>query len=181
MRAKSIAVGVLLLLVSAVGCDRDAGRTPPAMPSAAVTGALPVSTTQPADRAAERLDVVEAVFRHLFDHNNSGGREYVDYFFLSVDGGADPPPELLQRFVKEQPPVLPASMADSSGGGVRHKESSGRGMVLGVGSVTWLDANSADVEASWYMGPLASVGYTYRVTRADGQWRVTAITVNWLS
>jgi hypothetical protein len=168
---------VLLLIPFAFGCDRGARPTAPSV----AAGTQPASTTQPTSRAADRLDVTEAVFRHLFDHNNSGGRDYVDYFFLSVDGGADPPPELLLRFVREQPPVLPASMADSSGGHVKHKESGGRGMVLGVGSVTWLDENSADVEASWYIGPLASMGYTYRVTRADGRWRVTATRVNWIS
>src|SRR3954464_5139139 len=104
-----------LLLAFAIGCDRRV-VTSTKPPSAEVASTGPVSTTQPTTRAADRLDVIEAVFRHQFDKNASAGRRNVAYFFLSLDGDTDPPPELLARFKDEKPTVLPASMANASAG-----------------------------------------------------------------
>jgi hypothetical protein len=174
MLAKTTA-WALLFIASVFGCDRDAGQTAPATSRTAPSSTHPGSTTEPTSRAADQLDVIEAVFRHLFDQNNSGGRRDVECFFLSLGKDGDPPPELLARFSNETPKVLPQSMADSSAaGGVRQKGSDGRAMILSVGPVTWLDENSAEVGGGWYVGPLASVGYTYRVTRVNGKWSVTS-------
>src|SRR5687768_8970359 len=116
------AITVTLLLAFTAGCDRGNARSAGNAP-AEVASTQPVSTTRPTPRAADRLDVIEAVFRHQFNKNASGGQRNVEYFFLSLDGRADPPPQLMARFKDENPIVLPVSMATASAAeGVKHKE-----------------------------------------------------------
>jgi hypothetical protein len=120
----------------------------PGAPVAAAAAATtqPVSTTQPTARAADQLDVLEAVFRHQFAHNPSAGQQKVEYYFLSLDQSVDPPAELLARFKGEGPKVLPVSLAESSPReGVKHKDLAGRGLVFRVLSIAWLDEDTAEV------------------------------------
>jgi hypothetical protein len=172
---------VALLLAFASGCDRgsatSAGKAPAEVPST-----QPVSTTQPTPRAADRLDVIEAVFRHQCKKNASAGQGNVEYFFLSLDGRADPPPELLTRFKDEKPIVLPVSMATGSAReGVKHKELGGRGLIFRVTRVAWLDESTAAVEGGYYEAGLSASGNTYRVTRTNGVWKVIEDRMNWIS
>lgn len=142
----------------------------------------PVSTTQPSARPADQFDVLEAVFRHQFDKNASGQQRNVEYFFLSLDHGADPPAALLARFKNERPRVLPVSMAGPShGSGVKHKEDGKSGLIFNITRIAWLDANTAEVEGGYYEAGLSASGNTYRVERRDGKWVVTGDKMNWIS
>ena len=175
------AIFAALLLALATGCDRRNGTTPKQAPSE-VASTQPVSTTQPTPRAADRLDVLEAVFRHQFNKNASGGQRNVEYFFLSLDGRADPPPELLARFKDQKPIVLPLSMATASPApGVKHKDLGGRGLIFRITSIAWLDQDTAEVEGGYYEAGLSASGNTYRVKRANGAWKVIDDRMNWIS
>lgn len=69
-----------------------------------------VSPKRPADVGLkEEDDIREVVFRHLWQHNESGQQKQAGFYFLMVGIGGDPSPELLQRFQKHQPPVRPVS------------------------------------------------------------------------
>jgi hypothetical protein len=171
-----------LLVAFAAGCDPRPATTSPGKGPVAAASTRPVSTTRPTNRAADRLEVFEAVFRHQFDKNASAGQRNVDYFFLALEGGADPPPEFLARFKDEKPIVLPASMATASAAaGVKHKDRGGRGLIFSVTSIAWLDGDTAEVEGGYYEGGLSASGNTYRVQRVDGAWKVTGDRMKWIS
>lgn len=172
---------VPLLLALVVGCDNAAKPMTFSASSAPAAIGQPVSTTRPIVRAADRLDVMEAVFRHQFNNNGSGGQRNVDYFFLSLDGRADPPAELLARFGGAKPTVLPVSLAKESAGDVGHRELGGKGIIFCVVSVAWLDENTAEAEGGYYENGLSASGNTYRVTRANGVWKVTSDQMHWIS
>lgn len=133
----------------------------------------PVSTTRPTARPADRLDVLEAVFRHQIRTWDGGPGGDPDYFFLSLDGLVDPPAELLHRFADEVPPVLPVSFANVAPiGGVQHKDG-GRGVLLRALSIAWLDDDTAEVDGGYYLSGRSATGHMYRVEREGGRWRIT--------
>lgn len=107
---------VLLSLALSAGCDRTAAKQAP-------VAAGPQAQQRPALRrttpAQDKVDVVEAVFRHELDHMVHAQNQFV---FLTVDQ-ADPTPEFLARFAGYGRPILPASMAASNGQHVTHKDS----------------------------------------------------------
>jgi hypothetical protein len=123
-----IVVVTLVAFGAAIGCD--GGRAEQAKATWNPSTTQPVSSTQPAARGPEYLNLLEAVFRYQFDHNASGSQRNVDYFFLSLDR-SDPPPELLERFKDQTPRVFPRSLAKASAGeGVKHKDLGGRGLIF---------------------------------------------------
>jgi hypothetical protein len=85
-----IIVVTLFVVGPAIGCDREKVKQAEAPWTPSTT--QPVSSTQPAAKGPEYLNVLGAVFRYQFDHNASSGQRHVDYFFLTLDQ-SDPPPE----------------------------------------------------------------------------------------
>lgn len=144
--------------------------------------AQPVSSSDVTAHGPEYLDLLEAVFRHQFDHNASGSGRNVDYFFLALDADEDPPPELLERFAGETPEALPVSLAERTfEEGVKHRERGGRGLIFRISSIDWVDEEEAVVEGGYYEAPLSSSGNTYQVERRDGRWVVISDRLNWIS
>ena len=183
--ATRIILVTLFGLAAVVGCDSGPATqaTRPWIPSTR----QPVSSTQPAAKGPEYLNLLEAVFRYQFDHNASGSQRNVGYFFLALDrrdpDQSDPPPELLERFKNQSPQVLPASMAKATirGGGVKHKDLGGSGLIFNITRITWLDATTAEVDGGYYEGGLSSSSNTYRVIRRGGKWTVTRDKMNSIS
>jgi hypothetical protein len=174
---------IILAIVFATGATLgcNGGRTKQIAAPWTPSTTQPFSSTQPAAKGPQYLNVLEAVFRYQFDHNASGAQRNVDYFFLALDQ-SDPPPELLQRFKDQSPRVLPASMAKvSADEGVKHKELGGHGLIFDVTRIAWLDANTADVDGGYYEAGLSSSGNTYRVERREGKWIVTKNEMHWIS
>lgn len=170
-------IGILAPSAGLAGSPAKPPTTAPWKPSTT----QPVSSTQPAAKGPEYLNVLETVFRYQFDHNASGSQRNVDYFFVRLDH-SDPPPELLERFKNQSPRVLPASMAKSSAGrGVTHKDLGGRGLIFNITQIAWLDANTAEVDGGYYEAGLSASGNTYRVERRDGKWVVTKNEMHWIS
>jgi hypothetical protein len=159
------------------GCVRPTASSP--------TSAQPVTLTaapEPGLDESERLNVLEAVFRHQFDHNASASRRNVDYFFLGLGRNEDPPADLLARFTGETPQVLPMSMSEvSRSEGVKHRERGGRGLIFRIWSLRWVDDDTAIAEGGYFEGNLSASGNTYRVERRGGQWTVTADRLNWIA
>ncbi|MFT3788752.1 MAG: hypothetical protein QM770_21715 [Tepidisphaeraceae bacterium] len=175
----SIIVGLVFAAGALLGCEGSRS----AQPATTWTPPTrqPVSSTQPAAQGPEYLNVLEAVFRFQFDHNASGARRKVDYFFLTLDR-SDPPADLLARFKDDAPRVLPASLAKASAGeGVKHKDLGGQGLIFNITSIAWLDANTADVQGGYYEAGLSASGNTYRVERRGGKWVVTHNKMHWIS
>ena len=184
MHVRPAHVMIRVVLVAAgiafTACDRQHRQATAQAPWTPAT-TQPVSATQPAARGPEYLNLLEAVYRYQFDHNASGQKQRVDYYFLSLDG-ADPPAELLARFAGHKPSVLPGSLALASAAkGVSHKELGGTGLIFRISRIAWLDASTADVDGGYYEGGLSSSGNTYHVERHDGKWLVTKNTMHWIS
>lgn len=157
----TVPVLLVLVLVLVLGC---ATRVPP-----------------PESRDAAEASVYEAVFRHLFRHNASAARSRVDYYFLAIGDGEDPPPALLARFAGHVPKVEPVSASRSSPQGVRHEEDGGKGLVFRIEALRWLDADTAEVEGGYFEASLSASGNTHRVERRRGRWVVVDDRRNWIS
>jgi hypothetical protein len=169
-----------LCLAFPLACTRPPSPTAATAPPPPTTA--PVSTSQPTARAADRLDVLEAVFRHQFDKNASAGQRKVDYFFLALDADTDPPAELMKRFENETPKVLPASQATASkASGVKHKTQGGRGLIFRVTDIAFLGADTAEVSGGYYEAGLSASGNTYIVQRSNGKWKVTKDQMHWIA
>jgi hypothetical protein len=141
----------------------------------------PEEQKQNAMRAADYLDVLEAVFRHQFDHNASGGQKNVDFFFLSVDA-SDPPADLLSRFAGHYPEVLPLSHRDRlATDPIRHRQRAGRGIIFRIERATWENPDSVVVEGGYREASESSSGSVYHVERKNGSWVVVRSELMWIS
>jgi hypothetical protein len=139
----------------------------------------------PADHASEELDILEAVFRYQFEHN---GASYMhpDRLFLSLaeakDPPKDPPAALLARFKGQIPPVEPESAADTDMvHGVHAKGKQGRGVLLRLTNIRWIDDDTVEVDGGYYSSGLSASGNTYRAQRREGAWVVVSDTLHWVS
>lgn len=140
-------------------------------------------TTTP-DRATQELDILEAVFRHQFEHNASSAtaQRRVECLFLSLHKDHDPPTELLARFKDHTPPVEPVSAAAPERWyGIRHKQNGRHGIIVLVDRIRWIDADTVEVEGGYYEGSTSASGNVYRVERRDGTWAVVDDRMNWIS
>jgi hypothetical protein len=143
------------------------------------------NSSAPVERAAQELDILEAVFRYQFDHNASGHRlTEFDYLFLSLANERslpkDPPASLLARFKEYVPPVEPASGADiHARSGVHHKQTGGRGILFFLTNIRWIDDNTVEVDGGYRSGCVSDD--TYRAERRDGMWVVVNDDLHWIS
>ena len=60
--------------------------------------------TQAESKTSEELDICEAVFRHVFEHNASGQQQNANAYYLLIFG-KDPTEAFLARFQEHHPPV----------------------------------------------------------------------------
>ena len=137
------------------------------------------------DRASEELNILASVFRYQFEHN---GAAYLhpDRYFLSLSEAKDPPkdpsPELLARFKGADPPVEPLSAADTNMWfGVHLKGKKGRGVLLRLTEIRWIDDDTVEVDGGYHESSLNASGNTYRAERRNGEWTVVKDTMHWIS
>ena len=109
------------------------------------------------------LDVCEAVFRHLFAHNESAAKDKAKAYCLSLPGGRDPAPAFLARFAGQSPQVRPGSTFKVGQGLLRFSAS----------TIDWVDDRTVDVSGGYYEGNTSASGTTYRVERKADRWEVT--------
>ena len=107
------------------------------------------------------LEIYEATFRYLFDHNVSGLKRRADAFCLRVDG-RDPPQALLDRFAGDAPRVLPGS---KFGYGKKY-------LRFNIANLRMQGTDSAVLEAGYHEGPLSGSNSTLHLLRESGQWIV---------
>jgi hypothetical protein len=105
-------------------------------------------------------DLCEAVFRYLFEHNESGAKKASAYF-LSIEG-QDPSAEFLERFKGHRPAVR---------SGLEFKQDAG-GLKFWIESLKWIDDNTVEVRGGYYFGRLNAASHLYRVVRKAGKWMV---------
>lgn len=124
-------------------------------------------------RRTSEWDIRETMFRYLFENNPSGGQQNVDYYFLSLGGKEDPPPEFLARFEGHSPEVQPVSAVTAGiSGGMSHVVHGGVGIIISVSKIRWVNGHTVEVFGGYYAGLSSSALCTYLVERQDGKWVV---------
>lgn len=194
----SIARRILLMVVAAAmtgtiamagGCAK---RTTPSRPAAAAAPEAP-SVASASDSAATSTSwlpiddqVREAVFRHLFTHNESSVKDRALVYFLAIDEGGgkrrDPSPALMAQFARQRPRVEPVSRADISfEKGAVHRDTGERGLVFRVSANKRVSDDVVEVEGGYYEGNLSASGNLFRVERKAGVWIVTDEKMQWIA
>ncbi len=110
--------------------------------------------------ATQQRDVAEAMFRYLFDHNESAAQKKAKAYYLKVLD-QDPEDELLERFKGQQPVVGKAS-----------EFKTGTGLLFRIQRMTPVTATRVDVQAGYYEGNLSASSGFYIVEMKDGKWVV---------
>jgi hypothetical protein len=135
-----------------------------------------------ADRSAERDDVREAAFRHMFQHNASGLKDKAGVYCLAFGTRLDPGPAFLARFAGSKPPVKGVSECESSmTGGVADRVTRERGLIFHVDQIRWKSDTEAEIDGGYYEAGLSSSGNTYYLKKRDGRWTVVKDVMHWIS
>jgi hypothetical protein len=124
--------------------------------------------------SSRELDVMEATFRFQLELYADHATRF-DYIFLQLAKAQDPPADLLARFAGHSPPVVPISEAKPDEGfGPHHAKDNGKGFTLGVTSVRWIDADTAELNGGYYEGNRGSSLHTYEARRRGGRWVIVS-------
>jgi hypothetical protein len=184
----AMAAAIAGMTVTATGCAK---RTQPSSPAAAAPDTPPDADASASDADASALSVDdqvrEALFRYLFEHNESGSKDSAKVYFLAIvdERGKqqDPSREFLARFAGHRPRVEPVSRMASNATfeGVRHRETGDRGLLFHVGAITRVSDDAVEVEGGYYEANLSASGGTYLVERKDGVWVVTKPKMIWVA
>jgi predicted small lipoprotein YifL len=138
-------LAILALLCAFAGC---ASSGPPPSPEA---------------QAAAQEDILEAVFRHQFNHNASAIQRQAAKYCLSLPGEASPSAAFLQRFAGNKPPVAAAGECERG---------SGKNLFFRIQRLDWHGENEVWVRGGYWEGNLSSSVESFRVVRKDGKWTV---------
>jgi len=144
---------------------------------AAVTAAVFASLGRDAPpqgeaRAAEELNIQEALLRYQFKHNASSQRAGAQVYCVTVRG-ADPDEALLQRFARHAVPVRKASSCKVSGR-VLDPTTGALGLALDVEQVEWLSSDEVTVNGGYYEASLSASRNAYRLRKQGNHWTAVA-------
>jgi hypothetical protein len=133
-------------------------------------------TTEPPS-LSEQDQIREVVFRYQFEHNVSGQKQAANSYYLEVEEGADPSPQLLAQFVGHHPPVQPvsASMLEAGTALVLDRETGLSGLIFRVDEIRWLGEDAVEVDGGYEEASESGSGNTYHVTRGEEDWQVVGM------
>lgn len=123
-------------------------------------------------RAAEELNIHEALLRYQFKHNASSQRESARVYCLTVLG-TDPDEALLQRFARHAVPVRKASSCEVSDR-VLDPTTGALGLALSVEQVAWVSSDEVTVKGGYYEASLSASHNVYRLRKQGNHWTVVA-------
>ncbi|HEY1954609.1 MAG TPA: hypothetical protein VGH28_03340 [Polyangiaceae bacterium] len=184
-------VAVLLLL--AAGCSRplspaispDSDAAAPQASQAALAPPAPPPPPPPSTPAPPQKnddDLREAVLRHMFKKNASGAQQTAQVFCIHFEKNADPPPAFLARFSSNKTPVVAGrGCTEDARNGVTERATGKRGLAFRIDSISWTDADHAQVSGGYYEAGLSASGNVYTLERAAGVWTVTKDEMTWIS
>lgn len=134
------------------------------------TGEKTAALATPSEsETSEELDICEAVFRHVFEHNASGQQQNANAYFLKIFG-KDPTEAFLARFQEHRPPVKMGSAFVT-----------GNGLEFRIESIDRIHDNKVEVRGGYFEGGLSSSGNIYTVVRKGQQWQVIDDRMLWIS
>jgi hypothetical protein len=137
---------------------------------------------QVAAQLSEEDKIREAVFWYQFEFNVSGLGKTANAYFLSVEGGSDPSPQLLKQFDGHRPLVKPvsASMLEAGTAQVLDRESELPGLVFRIMEIRWLSDEEVEVEGGYEEASESGAGNMYRLEREGGHWEVVESQMLWV-
>ena len=123
---------------------------------------------------SEEDRIREAVFRYQFEFNASGLGSAANAYFLSVEGGSDPSPQLLQQFDDHHPPVKPVSdsVLEAGTAQVLDRESGLPGLIFAIAEIRRLGDDSVEVEGGYEEASESGSVNVYHLERKSGRWEV---------
>ena len=129
------------------------------------------------------LQLQEALFRYMFEHNHSGLQQSAPIYFISVGESSnaeypDPNPSLLARFGQHVPTVKAASSARISDQPddcalVRDSETGEQGLIFVIQSMRLKSADEVEALGGYYAACLSASSNRYTVKRKRNKWIVT--------
>ena len=108
---------------------------------------------------------------------------YYKVFFISAND-EDPSDDFMKRFEKFPIRVEKISQSEIDkkiGNAVVDKATGERGIIFGVGKITWNESNSVEVEGGYFCNGLCASGETFEVRRKRGVWTVTGSVIHAIS
>ncbi len=127
---------------------------------------------------AEEEAIRVAVFKNQMSSQRTGP------CFLSLSG-SDPGPEIMRHFVGHVPAVKPASACehvfDSLHDGLRDKETREWGVCYSVGDIEPISDTEVEVWCSYYAASDGGGGFTCRLKKISGRWKVIEMIAGWFS
>src|SRR5262245_18983061 len=120
----------------------------------------------------DRLNMMEAVYRHMWRTPPSAASAAVSFF--GVGESNDPPAELLQRLSDLPVPVKPASLAVQKNSSIVDAETGKQGVAFYIENAQMNNPDEAQVAVLIRPGRgSAGSKYLYTVRRDNGKWKVT--------
>jgi hypothetical protein len=129
-------------------------------------------------RAADEADILEAVFRYQFSHNDSFMKSSAISYYLSFGGllnlkGKDVGDEFLNRFAGNTPPVRKSSEANIHViEGVTDKRTGMKGLIFEVRRIKWVSEDEVRVDGGYYENGTSASDEVYTVKREARKWVV---------
>ena len=116
-------------------------------------------------------DILEAVYRHQFSHNASGMQQRAEAYFLHYRF-EEVSKEFIDRFQDCSKPVYALDEASGGIGGIVHRETQAKGLLLGVFRIDRVSRFHAIVRGGYYEGGLSSSENEYHLRLIAGRWYV---------
>lgn len=138
-----------------------------------------VLTSDPAVPSDLKSDALEALYRHQFTHNASGGQQSVAAYCLEFENG-DPSENFLNRFAGEQPRIVVRSDCEAGVDGTFLAGTRQPAIVHRVDKIECSDA-ICTATGGYYEGGESASGNSYRLERQNGRWVVIEDRMNWIS
>ena len=151
---------LILLVFVVAGCGHSAAESPAASPA-----------TRPADE--------QAVFQAVFDGFLSKADPGIQWHFLAIPKKADPSPEL-QASLQKYGSVAPISTMKFELF-PKHRVDGGRGVLIQIDEVKWIDATHVSVEAAYISGNQGGQGWRLDVKKVGDRWQVVKRDATWVS
>jgi len=113
----------------------------------------------------EELAAIEAIYRHLFDHNYSAMQKRAKAYCLSIVEAnleLEPDKDFLARFADVQIPIHG-----------RSRFRPGLDLIFQVSAITKIDSGLYRIEAGYYEGPVSGSRTVFDVRLINGKWHVS--------
>jgi hypothetical protein len=124
---------------------------------------------------SERDSIFFTVFESLLSIPDPG----VQWFFLGVPKRTDPSPQL-QAALQSYRGVAPLS-AMTFVMRPEHRLYDGRGALLQLGEIEWIDSAHVKLEASYAYGMSGGQGWRFTLKKVKDRWHVTSREATWES